>query len=86
MQKENKNSDWRLQGQEKYLFGKTLVFKNYSDRKTTTDHDHCEFCSDKFSEIIPDCLQIGYTTIDDYHWICKICYSDFKESFKWTLK
>ena len=83
MRTENKNSDWRLQGQEKYLFGKTLILKNYADRKTKTDHDHCEFCSDKFSEIIPDCLQSGYTTIDDYHWVCEKCYSDFKESFKW---
>lgn len=83
MQKDNKKSDWQLQGQEKYLFGKSLVFKNYSDRKTTADHDHCEFCSDKFSETIPDCFRSGYTTIEDYHWICEKCYSDFKESFKW---
>jgi len=86
MQIEDKNIDWRLQGQENYLFGKSLVFKNYTDRKTTTDHDHCEFCSVKFSEIIADSLYSGYTTVDEYHWICKKCYSDFKERFQWTLK
>jgi hypothetical protein len=82
---DNKDNDWRLQGQEKYLFAKTLVFKNYADRETNIDHDHCEFCSNKFSETISDCLVSGYTTTDDYHWICEKCYLDFKEKFKWTV-
>jgi len=63
------DNDWRLQGQQKYLFGKTMIHKKYADKKTTTDHDHCEFCSGKFSTTIPDCLTEGYTTTDDYHWI-----------------
>ena len=79
------NIDWRLQGQEKYLLAKTFVIKRYADRKTTTDHDHCEFCSAKFSETIPECLRSGYTTTNDYHWICDKCFTDFKELFKWTL-
>ena len=78
------DSDWRLQGQEKYLFGKSFVFKKYADRKTTTDHDHCEFCSDKFSDPISDSLKSGYATEDDYRWICVTCFSDFKDKFKWT--
>ena len=79
------NSDWRLQGQDKYLLAKALTFKKYTDRKTITDHDHCEFCTAKFSETIPDCLRSGYTTTDDYHWVCETCYTDFKELFKWTI-
>lgn len=82
---DDKKNDWRLQGQEKYLFSKTLVHKKYGDKTTTTDHDHCEFCSDKFSINIPDCLKEGYTTTDDYHWICEKCYLDFKNDFKWTI-
>ena len=78
--------DWRFQGQQKYLLAKTLVFKSYSERKTATHHDHCEFCSEKFSDTIPDCLNNGYTTTDDYHWICTKCYLDFNEEFKWTVK
>ena len=78
------NNDWRLQGQEKYLFGKTLVHKKYAVKMTTTDHDHCEFCSDKFSTTISDCLTEGYATIDDYHWICQNCFNDFKNDFEWT--
>jgi hypothetical protein len=83
MGKENTNSDWRLQGQEKYLIGKELVFKNYINRITSTDHDHCEFCGFKFSDTIPGCLKSGYTTADDYYWICENCYLDFKECFNW---
>lgn len=78
------SNDWRLQGQDKYLLARELTLKKYADRKTTTDHDHCEFCLDKFSETILDCLKTGYTTIDDYHWICEKCFFDFKELFKWT--
>ena len=82
----DKKNDWRLQGQEKYLFGKSLLFTNYSDRKTTTDHDHCEFCSNKFSNTIPGCLTKGYTTTDAYHWICENCFIDFKNDFEWTIQ
>lgn len=79
------NHDWRLQGQEKYLTGRTLVHKKYADKSTTTDHDHCEFCSDKFSATIPECLTEGYATRDDYHWICENCYRDFMNEFKWAI-
>ena len=81
----NINCDWRIQGQESYLFAKTLEFKSYSERKSTTDHDHCEFCSEKFSDTIPDCLNSGYTTTDDYYWICTECFLDFNVEFKWTV-
>ena len=77
-----KLDDWRLTGQEDYLMGVTLFFKNYYDRKTTTDHDHCEFCSVKFSESYPDTLQEGYATAGDYRWICPSCFEDFKDMFQ----
>ena len=77
--------DWRRQGQEKYLFGASLCLKKYSDRKTRTDHDHCEFCSAKFSDIIPGALTEGYTTRDDYRWICEQCFADFNNEFQFTL-
>lgn len=80
------DNDWRLQGQEKYLFGKTMIHKKYADKTTTTDHAHCEFCSDKFSVNIPDCLKEGYTTTNDYHWVCENCFNDFKNDFKWVTR
>ena len=59
-------TDWRLQGQEKYLNGVILRFKQYEDRITDTDHDHCEFCLEKFLNIIPGSLTQGYTFCPDY--------------------
>jgi hypothetical protein len=78
--------DWRLFGQEKYLKGVTLVYKQYADRKTGTDHDHCEFCFEKFSDTIPDALQAGYAADDDYRWICEKCFQDFKEMFRFKIE
>ena len=82
----NHKNDWRLQGQEKYLQGKMLVFKNYADRKIKTDHDHCEFCSCKFSDTVLDSLKIGYATKDNYYWICEECFANFEEKFNWTVE
>lgn len=76
-------SDWRLQGQEKYLLGvdlKKSIYKKYSEK---WEHDHCEFCGNKFSETLPNTLHEGYSTLNNYHWICEDCFSDFKETFNW---
>ncbi len=78
-------SDWRLQGQEKYLAGVLLVKKRYRKRSEDWEHDHCEFCVRKFSER-PGDLNEGYATEDEYHWICENCYEDFKKQFQWTVK
>jgi len=75
--------DWRLQGQETYLKGITLYLKTYTRYSETWDHDHCEFCWAKFTEDHPDTLQEGYTTEDEYHWVCKKCFEDFKDMFGW---
>ena len=69
-------------GQEKYLMGETFRFKAYVERSTDTDHDHCEFCGQKFMEEGKDTIQEGYATLDDYWWVCPTCFQDFKESFQ----
>ena len=76
--------DWRLQGQEDYLAGVTLFWKKWKAQSLTWDHDHCEFCWEKFSEF-PETLHEGYTTKDDKHWICPECFSDFKDMYQWTV-
>jgi hypothetical protein len=79
-------SDWRLQGQEKYLKGVTLTFKPYSKHREGWDHDHCEFCQAKFMEPNNhETLHEGYTTEDNYHWVCTKCFDDFKEMFSWDV-
>ena len=78
--------DWRLQGQERYLYGQVLVRRAYRQYATNPnwDHDHCQFCSAKFMlGDDPETLKSGYATTDDYRWICEACYQDFKEMFSW---
>jgi len=76
--------DWRLQGQENFLQNVHLVKKKYKKFRNDWDHDHCEFCGEKFSEHKSD-LNKGYATNDNYHWICSNCYNDFKAIFNWKI-
>ena len=76
--------DWRRQGQEKYLTGAKLVYKDYYLNRTTWNHDHCEFCGSKFSLNEGD-LKKGYSTDDGYRWVCIECFDDFKTEFDWQL-
>lgn len=81
-------TDWRLQGQERYLTGAKLLRKVYRGSQTRSgeDHDHCEFCFAKFMvENLPDVLHEGYCTLDGYRWVCARCFTDFKELFRWEL-
>lgn len=64
--------------------GATLERKKYSGTPDW-DHDNCDFCSAKFSDSIPGCLTEGWTTTDNYHWICDQCFADFKDYFKWKI-
>lgn len=78
-------SDWRLQGQEAYLRGATLVRRHYR-ATATNDHDHCQFCWAKFMEAdFAGVLREGYATPDGYRWICETCFRDFRELFGWNL-
>lgn len=33
----------------------------------------------------PDTLQTGYTTADDFRWICSPCFENFKEMFQFKI-
>ena len=77
-------SDWRLQGQEKYLYGVKLTLQDYTPYSLECDHDHCEFCGKKFHTAIQDAEKKGYCTTDRYRWICIECYKHFKEQFHWN--
>lgn len=79
--------DWRLTNQEKYMLciclkkiipSESLLFKNNIYR-----HEHCEFCMDKISI---DTKDECYCTIDNYRFICKTCFNDFKSRFKWKVE
>ncbi len=75
--------DWRLTGQERYLSGVTLVRRQWRQSHPGWDHDHCEFCFAKFGD---ERLREGWTTPDEYRWICDACFSDFKDQFNWNIQ
>ncbi len=81
------NNDWRLSfgRKETYLTKAKLKyiseFKKFSE---TWDHEHCEFCMDKFMEV-EGFLHEGYCTLDEKSWICLECFKDFKEMFQWEV-
>ena len=77
-------SDWRLQAQERFLKGVALHRTRYRPYREGWDHDHCEFCSAKFSQQLGD-LNQGYATTDGYRWVCERCYLDFKDAFAWKV-
>ena len=78
-------NDWRLMGQDKFLMDKTLKFATWHAPKPTWDHDHCAFCTEKFSEREGD-FHTGYCTLNERWWICPECYEDFQELFHWSLQ
>lgn len=84
----NEEEDWRLLGwgEDSYLQGITLIKQPYRPDlcDPDNDHDHCEFCSNKFGKA-PDDLKEGYSTEDGYSWICPTCFEDFKDRFKWKV-
>jgi len=75
--------DWRRQGQEEYLLGVRLTHKAYTPYRPGWEHDHCEFCGNKFSLREGD-LKRGYATDDNYRWVCEPCFEDFREEFRWV--
>ncbi len=83
------DDDWRLNGQEQDLLGVTLIrraYRRYRDNPEW-DHDHCQFCWAKFMvDDEPGVLHEGYSTEDEYRWVCETCVADFKDRFRWTLK
>lgn len=84
-----RSQDWRLFGQERYLFGATLVRRDYMrDRLVNSpwEDDHCEFCRTEFmKENFPDVLHEGYCTLNGLHWICPDCFNDFRAMFRWDV-
>jgi len=79
------SDDWRLMNQERFLMDVSLKHMVWDPWSETWDHDHCSFCFEKFSQYDGD-LHEGYCTLDEYHWICKECFEDFKDMFRWKVE
>lgn len=77
-------ADWRRQGQERFLKGRTWALQPFRTYKEGSDHDHCEFCWAKFSVAEGD-RHLGYVTLDNYHWVCEECFADFHGEMEWKV-
>jgi len=83
------DDDWRLSGRGDLVAGAVLVRRRYRQyaKNPQWDHDHCLFCWAKFSlGDPPGALHEGYSTEDEYRWICSRCFEDFKDRFHWTVR
>lgn len=81
------NDDWRLTNQLSYMKGLALSWREYVAPSETWDHDHCEFCFQKFMPAPggEDIETAGYTTEDEYRWVCGQCFEDFRDLFEWRV-
>jgi hypothetical protein len=82
--------DWRRIGQERILLGKSFRRATYRPQEPGNDHDHCEFCGDKFMtgpDAPADALGFGYVTeaLDQARWVCDTCFHDFRDEFGFTV-
>jgi hypothetical protein len=77
-------TDWRVDN-GKHTRGAVLTLKEYLAPSDKWDHEHCVCCWAKFVESAPGALSEGYTTKDNYHWICPQCFRDLKGEMEWTL-
>ena len=78
-------NDWRFLPRHEQLTGVALIRQPWKPANPRNDHDHCEFCWDKFA-YYDDCLHVGYATEDRESWICDVCFQDCKERFHWKAK
>ena len=83
--KEVVEEDWRL-SQGDFDNIKNHVFKKqYFKSNKNNDHDHCNFCWTKITdlEIDEEHDTFGYVTLNAHgqeEWVCEKCFNDFKEA------
>ena len=77
-------SDWRLsRGQGDYLRNVTFQLRQIHPQKHFPEfHKHCELCWATISPQIGD-EQEGYRSSDGRYWVCKDCFSTFKNYLNW---
>lgn len=83
-------NDWRLDDSQsgKQFAGHSFEFRQYVPVEKGNDHDHCEFCGRTFfhTKLDDNTNTEGYVTEVIHkkgkkqgHWVCKECFTDFKE-------
>jgi hypothetical protein len=70
-------TDYRIMGQERYIFGVDFTKLN-SSYNFSQDHEHCIFCSIKITKM----NYVGcYTERSNYNFICPECFKELKSLF-----
>ncbi len=68
------------------LRGAELKWQAYKMPKPTWDHDHCEFCWEKFMEPgNSGTLHEGYYCESEETWICSTCFEEQKAEYQWKV-
>lgn len=83
------NNDWRLSfGQTPEIYQQyQWSLKPWTSTDPNWDHDHCEFCFQKISNLKEEDSELeGWTDDEKNHWICKTCFEDFQDMYQWNLK
>ncbi len=82
--------DWRLLNAKQHLQGATFRRKQYLQRSTHADHDHCAGCTVKFAEYqAQGVLAEGYAVTadykhgEDYKWVCPECFAALRDQLRW---
>ena len=78
---DEKFTDPRLRGQEKYLIHQSLVRALVP--KENSGLALCEFCMEKFG--LKAGMEKGYASKNRRYWICEKCFEDFNEMFKFRV-
>ena len=79
--------DWRRQGQERWLPGRTWRFARYPADPPGGDHDHCEFCFTKISWQKGDINSAWVSSLaEDHRWVCAPCFADFRAEFAFRVE
>ena len=82
--------DWRLTAQRDELNGEIFELRTFKTEERN-DHEHCIFCWQKITDLpIENVDREGYCYINpktkQSNWICKQCFSDFKDKFDFKTK
>ena len=79
--------DWRLSlaSPPEFYARFTWMYKPWTKTRDGWDHDHCEFCQVKISDVAVESERTqGWASDDDYYWVCDPCFTDFRETFNWS--
>lgn len=69
-------ADWRLNGQEAWLRGRSFLRRRYPEPDGMWDHSHCVFCWQRISTY-PEDEGEAYASLDGRWWICCACFREF---------